>query len=688
MLFARLLRQASPVPEGLASLNAQAEAANHEQSLPRTHPGLREISPSFPVSDADLKTFVDDFEAGGETEQEEEQTPEETHELILLHQLLPDLLQSNRVKEAEDVVCRFLDRNPRNADGFALLAEVYSHQNMLAAACESLWGAVHNSPGNRMLLRLLHSTEEQFVLQQCQLPLSFLVKTLLVPRPPEDSASQDIHDSICSKEGAPVVVFRQGSHVTSLANRNLEPGDVVFRQRPFVLTPLILESGQIYTSCFHCLRSRNDPDTGFSCPISPHTCPFVFCSWQCLMRNSRIHAVECRAIPVLLAAAKEAQFSATTVLHLFRTLVKAGLERQSRMSAHQDKDMQRPPGDIVEQLLALNSYQAAVARGQPELYKQLVVLARRLQREFPEYMLLFLKEGELIDLILNIWQYSPLLTCPSVPSAAEGRNPDGAIGQVLAPAVSLLLHSCIPTCILCLEEDGQVAVKALTFIPIGGSLSISLEEDLYKSQRDRKHVMARPRVFGCGCIRCVDISEGGRLLRGIRCFSCVRGFLCPHKSRSLSSRLVAYSTASAASGLSKVSSLEYSRDPEAREEKAREKMISAGFNCIGAGFGTEREAGDPALVEEQWLCSSCGLDSTAASQRCRVLESEAEQQQAAAEKYLVAGAYIQARKEYTSLVRQYSTLLHPQHAVLFNAYTVLAGLLSSEPAADAPKASS
>lgn len=689
MPLIRLLKNVSPVGplvRGLTTLHDTEEALAFEAEA-----FVSQLTDSEAIK-GEERSELSSLEEETDSEEEERQQKErrtaqiqkETQELLLLQKLLPFLLQSGRLQEAEGAVCCFVDRNPHNANGFVLLSDIYSHRNNLAAACESLWGAIYNSPGNRMLLRLLRNSEEQFLLRQCRLPLKFLVKALEAP-PQSDGRfgssgpSSHLIDSVFLAEGAPVVVVRQNKHAAAFANRDLQPGDIVFRQRPFVLTPLMSDSGHIFSSCFHCLQDFEDPARGFSCPVSPYTCPFVFCSWECLMRNSRIHALECQAIPLLMAAAKESKLSVTAVLHIFRTIAKTGLERQFRPDKSNDEGHAESTTDVIEQLLSLESYSSSVIKGQPELYKQLTILARRLQQVLPDHFLLFLGEKDLIDLMLVLWQYSPFLTSPSIPSAVERRNPDGAVGQVLAPAVALLHHSCIPTCGISLQEDGLVAVRALTFIPSGGSLCVSLEEDLFRPQRDRKGVTAQPRIFGCGCLRCTDSAEGGRRLRGIRCFSCLRGFLCPHKSASLSERLSAYSAALA------ISSAFSSRSPDGNigwPNQTVKKLASVKRRSTPESPQQSQLKGQPLALDEEWLCTCCGLASPAVSESCALLEAAVEKRQAMAEKALFVGALLKAREEYTALVSQHSSQLHPQHAVLFNSHTVLAGLLASQPARD------
>ena len=50
----------------------------------------------------------------------------------------------------------------------------------------------------------------------------------------------------------------------------------------------------------------------------------------------------------------------------------------------------------------------------------------------------------------------------------------------------------------------------------------------------------------------------------------------------------------------------------------------------------------------------------------------------AAEANLVKGAKQVAARGYSSLVEYYGSKLHPQHATLFNAHTILAGILASQ----------
>ncbi|KAL8451164.1 hypothetical protein Emag_002881 [Eimeria magna] len=615
---------------------------------------------------------------------------QETRELLTLQQLLPELLQRGRFKEAEGAVCCFLDRNPRNADGLVLLAEVHTEQNNPIAAIAALWGAVHNCPNNRRLLRLVTQHEEAFLLERCELPLQFKLKAL---EPPQELRGRmagergSLNAFETGGNGAPLVISRQGTHTAAFANMDLSPGDLILAEKPFVCTPLMLDKGQILSSCFHCLGEREDPARAFSCPVSPHTCPFVFCSWQCLMKNGRMHSVECRGIPIIYGAAKESGLDVTSVLHVFRTLVKAAMQREFKQprADGDSEENQDPTSDVASLLLNLSSYEDAVKQGQPELFRRLTLLARRFQRSLPPHLLLHLSEKELVHFILVVLQYSPYVIGHSAAAAVQRQNPETTLGRVLAPATAMLHHSCVPTAIVSLQEDGRIAVRALTFIPSGGFVCLSVEEDLFKPQKERKAVESPPRVFGCGCLRCTDNEEGGRLLRGIRCPKCVRGFLCPVKGAAMLARLKAYE----GTGILTEPMLENVASKATAVVAAAKGIVLKRVVSTKPGkteaSDVERVAASP-LLDEQWLCGSCGLASKRATELCEAIEQDALERQQTAERFLAQGAHQRARRVYSSLIAEYCSTLHPQHAILFNAHVILAGLLASQRGRNLPRA--
>ena len=665
----------------------EALAGSHEGPLTAYEAALK-IQEQYMVKDE----AQEEEDKQKEEEQRGLRERRETDEILTLQQMLPELLGGGRLKEAQGSICYFLDRNPHSADGFVLLAEALGHQQNQMGALAAIWGAIHNCPGNRRLLRLLAQYEEAFLMQCCELPLEFKVRALQSSEGEAPAGTGDPGgplESVLQPQDAPVTIVKQGSHMAAFANRSLGPGDMIFKEKPFVCTPLVLESGQVFSSCFHCLQERGDPSHAFSCPVSPNTCPFVFCSWQCLMKNARLHAVECTCMPLIFATAKESGMAVSYVLHLFRVLVKASLQRQMQVprdSSGQGEETLE--GDIGAQLFSLYSFEAEVRKGQPELLAKLQLLIRRLQQNVPPNMLLHLTEKELLHVALVVLQYSQYVTASSAAAAVQRRDPDCTLGHVFAPAAALLHHSCVPTATVTLDEDGQLAVRALTQIPAGGYICISAEEDLFKAQKDRKAVEALPRVFGCGCVRCRENDEGGRLLRGIRCFKCIRGFLCPAKDRQLLARLKAYGEVgllparapSAVNAPDKETSKESPTQAKASTKSPKPKPQPREKSSHAGQHGADAEA-----VDEPWLCNCCGLTGPHASKACGDMELDLRQRQEKADAYLVQGAKQLAARCYSDLVDFYGSKLHPQHSVLFNAHTILAGLLAEQGGKDLPR---
>ncbi|CDJ69944.1 ankyrin repeat-containing protein, conserved, putative [Eimeria necatrix] len=671
---------------------AQQKASGFTRDSNEVHKGLTAYEAALKIREQHgVKDEGQELEEKGkEQKQRGLREQQETSEILELQRMLPELLQRKRFKEAEGAICCFLDKNPRNADGFVLLAETYGHQRNQMGALSALWGAIHNCPGNRRLLRLLAQYEENFLMERCELPLLFKVKALQVPEMTGSLAHKGTAGKAVSPlfhpQGAPVMIVRQNGQTTAFANRQLSPGDLIFREKPFVCTPLLLETGQIFSTCFHCLQEREDPRKAYSCPVSPHTCPFVFCSWNCLMRNARLHAIECTCMPLMYAMAKESGFMVTFVLHLFRILIKASLQRETQVARSGKEAGAAADTDMATQLFALNSHEEAVRKGQPELVKKLQVLVRRLQQNVPPNLLLYLTEKELMHVALVVLQYSPFVSATSAAAAVERRNAECTLGRVFAPATALLHHSCVPTATVSLQEDGQLAVRAITFIPAGGYICVSAEADLFKSQKERKAVESFPRVFGCGCIRCKENDEGGRLLRGIRCFKCVRGFLCPSKGGNMLARLKAYEDIGASVG-ERVSAVKVKAEKKvatAGGGDSRERLLGkAKAKCTG---GRRLPATSAASLEEQWLCNCCGLTDTKVSLTCASIERDLLQRQSEADTHLIKGSQQLATRIYGDLVDHYSSKLHPQHAVLFNVNTILAGLLATKGGKDVPLA--
>nr|PUA90393.1 putative histone lysine methyltransferase, SET [Toxoplasma gondii TgCATBr9] len=637
---------------------------------------------------------------------DESNRQQDERELDLVRSTVPKLLSRQQFSDAESLLEYYLDAFPSRAELYILAADLNLEQRKFSQAIEFYWAALFCVPENRMLIRSLRDAEERLLAEVSCIP--HLYKAALfdssrfaschtTPRPyaegdlyfshpgasvwttceslPQLSSPQALATEI-GRRGAlqrpPFLVVKQDKQTVCIAEVPLEPGQLIFRELPYVCTPLTLEGGQVFTTCFHCLRERPVSNRGFSCPVSPHTCPFVFCSWECLMRNVRVHSRECGLLPMIMAAAREAELSITGVLHFCRLLLRAGLERE----------IVRPEKDMLYNVLGeLQSFEESVEIGQPELRRKLTTLARRLEKDFPPGFYCYLQHRELIRLMLLVSQYSPFVRSTSPSAAVQRRDPDASVGLVFSRRLANLPHSCVPTCTYNLDEDGFVAVRALCHIPVGGRLCVSMVDDLFTPSAARKDIEAPPRVFGCGCVRCSDPSEGGRMLRGVRCGVCLRGYCAPFYSPALQKRLVAYGVGGAEVAR-KIALL------ACAVEKPKAGRRRRSTSPLASRFEDPRRASETAAdeAEERWQCTSCGNASELLSVQCDAIEREVTQLTKKADRRFVKGKSLPARKIYVDIIRRFNSRLHPNNFLLYNAHVVAAGLLFRDPGQDVPQA--
>ncbi|KEP61484.1 UNVERIFIED_CONTAM: histone lysine methyltransferase, SET, putative [Hammondia hammondi] len=638
---------------------------------------------------------------------DEDNRRRDERELDLVRSTIPKLLSRQQFSDAEALLEYYLEAFPSRVELYILAADLNIEQKKFAQAIEFYWGALFCVPENRMLIRSLRDAEERLLAEVSCIP--HLYKAALfdssrfaschtTPRPYADGDTYFSHAGASvwatgenlpdlsnpkalateiGRQGVlqrpPFLVVKQDKQTVCIAEVPLEPGQLVFRELPYVCTPLTLEGGHIFTTCFHCLRERPVSNRGFSCPVSPHTCPFVFCSWECLMRNVRVHSRECGLLPMIMAAAREAGLSITGVLHFCRLLLRAGLERE----------IVRPEKDMLYNVLGeLQSFEESVEFGQPELRRKLTTLARRLEKDFPPGFYCYLQHRELIRLMLVVNQYSPFVRSTSPSAAVQRRDPDASVGLVFSRRLANLPHSCVPTCTYNLDEDGFVSVRALCHIPVGGRLCVSMVEDLFTPSAARKDIEAPPRVFGCGCVRCSDSTEGGRMLRGIRCGVCLRGYCAPFHSPALQKRLVAYGVGGAEVAR-KIALLSCAVDkPKARRRRRSTSPLLA-FPFEGPRRASETAADE---TEERWQCTTCGNASELLSVQCDAIEREVTQLTRKADRRFMKDKSLVARKIYVDIIRRFNSRLHPNNFLLYNAHVIAAGLLFRDPGQDVPQA--
>lgn len=114
---------------------------------------------------------------------------------------------------------------------------------------------------------------------------------------------------------------------------------------------------------------------------------------------------------------------------------------------------------------------------------------------------------------------------------AHGMEDTEGIGQIeglgIFPRVSLLNHSCSPTC--CLSRQGDtISVRTLKDFEPGEEFTITYI-DLYISTNERQLQLQDRRYFTCSCSRCLT-DDKNSLLKGILCPKCNKNYKFPYIS--------------------------------------------------------------------------------------------------------------------------------------------------------------
>ena len=108
-------------------------------------------------------------------------------------------------------------------------------------------------------------------------------------------------------------------------------------------------------------------------------------------------------------------------------------------------------------------------------------------------------------------------------------------GHASFPMFSLLCHSCMSNCRYTAAEESNenqvvVQVRALKTIPVGQELTVQYKNPLLGNWPARCGAYQANWLFTCTCERCLDPTEMGTFLSGVRCFKLCdsqNGYLLP-----------------------------------------------------------------------------------------------------------------------------------------------------------------
>lgn len=95
--------------------------------------------------------------------------------------------------------------------------------------------------------------------------------------------------------------------------------------------------------------------------------------------------------------------------------------------------------------------------------------------------------------------------------------------QAIYKMSSLIEHSCVNNCSKHFDANGNIIIRAATFIKKGDRLSINYSDPIWGTATRQIH-LKETKHFTCTCRRCKDPTELGTFYSGIKCFGCESGY--------------------------------------------------------------------------------------------------------------------------------------------------------------------
>eukprot|EP01053_Blabericola_migrator_P009963 Blabericola_migrator_1__9962@NODE_550_length_7654_cov_145_973903_g415_i0_p1_GENE_NODE_550_length_7654_cov_145_973903_g415_i0NODE_550_length_7654_cov_145_973903_g415_i0_p1_ORF_typecomplete_len1672_score314_54Ank_2/PF12796_7/2_1Ank_2/PF12796_7/2e10Ank_2/PF12796_7/1_7e17Ank_4/PF13637_6/1_4Ank_4/PF13637_6/2_6e08Ank_4/PF13637_6/4_7e11Ank_4/PF13637_6/0_036Ank_5/PF13857_6/13Ank_5/PF13857_6/1_4e03Ank_5/PF13857_6/1e13Ank_5/PF13857_6/1_4e05Ank/PF00023_30/91Ank/PF00023_30/8_2e07Ank/PF00023_30/0_021Ank_3/PF len=450
-------------------------------------------------------------------------------------EVLPTILAGTDFVKSEGVklvhyLLRFADKDPSVV---SLMSELYEYYGDLSLSYQWAFLAWAISPSSFTAARVQSVADA--VLSSVPLPsspirLRALQSPYVVPLPDSQKALEQLEKGVWVWKDKPVHLETLPPFRT-LASKDLCPGDLVLKEAALAVAPTFdakgaqpLAGGSL---CAHCLGQLSLMDYGYTCPLMPRTCPFRFCSFDCFMTHSQLHAFECQFLHAqLYPLAHETGFEAGFIVLVVRLFLKAHI---MRLASSQLAD----PADPLFVISSFKSYESETRRLRPELYDAVRKLSRALCHFFPVAKMLFMSPEDCDDMIIRIHTHVLPVVYDISASVLQGRlQTDQHRGYCLGSDLTQVLHSCVPNCHVVYDaETRQVSMYATARIKQGAPLSYSLIYDLYTPVSRRKNLFASWKVLECTCERCQDPSEGKRFPEGLRCRSCIFGIRCPQRHK-------------------------------------------------------------------------------------------------------------------------------------------------------------
>uniref|UniRef100_A0AAJ7TJB2 [histone H3]-lysine(4) N-trimethyltransferase n=1 Tax=Petromyzon marinus TaxID=7757 RepID=A0AAJ7TJB2_PETMA len=250
------------------------------------------------------------------------------------------------------------------------------------------------------------------------------------------------------------------------ATRAVHPGQLIYSSKPYAC---VVVKGSHDTVCDHCLARKDGRLLRCS------HCKFAYyCDASCQKGAWTEHKSECRCLK------KVAPNIPTDMVRLVARI----LFKLARLNS-------KPCPS--EEFYSLQQLQSHTDQMSEQMRNGLALLANTLRM----YL-----EGEDLDWSSllpadNVMQLLGKITCNSF-SVCDGEFQD--LGVAIYPSLSLLNHSCDPSCVV-VFEGSMMLLRAMRDIPAGEELCISYIDTLSPS-RTRRQELLRRYYFTCQCSLC------------------------------------------------------------------------------------------------------------------------------------------------------------------------------------------
>ncbi|OII73970.1 uncharacterized protein cubi_02772 [Cryptosporidium ubiquitum] len=576
-------------------------------------------------------------------------------------------------------VKRFLFTEPRSLESHSFISLLYMKIGNYFRSYEHIMGVRFMTNDCDYDAKIASgSILDTLIFQICRLPLGLKSKSLIGfnfddELPFDERKLEYIYQYKLEKLNLPpgFSPTTLDKFTTPISTSQINVGDLVHVEEPYALAPELPSDLSIQTTCFHCLREREVYDHAFSCSVHPNTCPFVFCRWECMVKHSRRHELECEFIGTIIVISDKSGLPVSFLLLALRCLIQTHLDSISLLTKTEG---------VSQKLLDFPSYSDIIEIISPDFLSIFDLIAEEFTNLIPIHLRLYFSRKELRTFLITLYSNKLPITVTSASSAFNSSPVPVSTGLGFFEKASKFQHSCIPSCVYYMNGENKLCIRSAYNVPENANLTISYILDLYQPTFKRKSIINSLKVFACMCSRCLDDSENELYLEGIRCPFCITGFFVPSPIFKKSETLESPVSQSNLRGFFK-SLIPRKPTTFTKEKIAKDNIVSPGAKIeekitpdIKTLCERARISCKSGKVQMRWKCNNCGEFSNQLSSFCDELVSRMEKHYNLAINSFNDGKDIEARKLFEKFVNNYSLITHHNHYLLYNSRSHLVGL--------------